>query len=287
VHETHAQLAARGNAKLLLGDWSGWQDREARIYDPAANYLDTNLIRQMRYGTAQWDGVEDISDKVLLVVADGTVGDCLQMLRYVPLLLRSTRKIILRVRPQVASFVRLLFGSSLVLSLRGVAPDFRFDRYAWMLSLPTLIGGLPQPLAIPELGGAYEEGGRNGGICMLEDATDPPGGGWEEGMQSLRERSAVSWIDLRLDSGGAGVATVLEMARMMQVLDCAVTVDAAAAHLGGMMGIPTWVLLTTDAHPRWGMGERTDWYPSVQLCRQTRRGDWTGVITNVAESVRC
>jgi hypothetical protein len=32
-------------------------------------------------------------------------------------------------------------------------------------------------------------------------------------------------------------------------------------------------------------GETTPWYPTMRLFRQTRRGDWTGVIERVVEAL--
>jgi hypothetical protein len=37
---------------------------------------------------------------------------------------------------------------------------------------------------------------------------------------------------------------------------------------------------------RWGLdGETTPWYPDMRLFRQTRDGDWAGVITRVVEAL--
>ena len=74
-----------------------------------------------------------------------------------------------------------------------------------------------------------------------------------------------------------------DTASVMTHLDLMISVDTAAAHLAGAMGIPLWVLLPFDADWRWPPGAlRSPWYPTAKLFRQTRYGDWDDVIDEVA-----
>jgi hypothetical protein len=293
THETHAQMVARGNAKLLLGDWSGWKDREARIFDPAEGYLDTQLIRHMRYETIQWDGCEDISDKTLLVIADGSLGDCLQMLRYIPPVAQLARKVVFRVRPQAASFVRRVLGNSVDLALRGAAPSQPFDSYVWMMSLPSLFDELPPPLSdFMRRGDRKPETQIKGGICYVPDLTDRKEKDrpvTSHDLAPLLENNLIQWFDLRIDGSSAlpesahvarpaTALTAMEMATILESLDVVVTVDTATAHLAGLLHIPTALLLSTDADPRWGVKKSTQWYPSIRLCRQRQFGSWTDAV---------
>lgn len=69
-------------------------------------------------------------------------------------------------------------------------------------------------------------------------------------------------------------------------LDLVITVDTAIAHLAGALGAPTWLLLRRGADWRWGV-DRDDavWYPQMRLFRQTREGDWAGVIGAVVRAL--
>ena len=69
-------------------------------------------------------------------------------------------------------------------------------------------------------------------------------------------------------------------------LDLVVTISSATAHLAGALGIPTWVILDTAPLACWMM-DRNDspWYSSVKLIRQSRPGDWKGVIGRVVHEL--
>jgi hypothetical protein len=69
-------------------------------------------------------------------------------------------------------------------------------------------------------------------------------------------------------------------------LDLVISVDTAIVHLAGAMGWPVWPLLCHSPDWRWQL-ERTDspWYPSARLFRQTRYGDWTQTLGEVAEAL--
>jgi len=67
-------------------------------------------------------------------------------------------------------------------------------------------------------------------------------------------------------------------------LDLVVSVANTTVHVAGALGIPTWTLLAEVPDWRWGpRGEKSLWYPSMELIRQTRRGDWSGVMETVGQ----
>ena len=68
-------------------------------------------------------------------------------------------------------------------------------------------------------------------------------------------------------------------ASALHEMDVLVTVDSAIAHLGGALGISTWILLPFDPDWRW-MLDRTDspWYPNMTLYRQQETGHWEYVF---------
>lgn len=67
-------------------------------------------------------------------------------------------------------------------------------------------------------------------------------------------------------------------------MDAIVSVDTAVAHLAASMGKRTYICMRRVPDWRWGFeGETTPWYPAARIVRQTKPGDWAGVIERVAE----
>jgi hypothetical protein len=64
------------------------------------------------------------------------------------------------------------------------------------------------------------------------------------------------------------------------------TVDTSVAHLSGALGVPTWLMLSTDPDWRWGLkSEKTVWYDSVRIFRQDKFMDWSGVLERIDDEL--
>lgn len=74
-----------------------------------------------------------------------------------------------------------------------------------------------------------------------------------------------------------------DTAELIDELDVVVTVDTAVLHLAGAMHVKTLALLPFEADPRWGSGDRTVWYPTVEIYRQKDPNDWSSVLKQVKE----
>ena len=78
-----------------------------------------------------------------------------------------------------------------------------------------------------------------------------------------------------------------DSAAAMSLMDLVLTVDTAAAHLAGALARPTWTMLSGQADWRWMPrdSDRSSWYPTMRLFRQSSPGDWPGVVDDVARSL--
>lgn len=76
------------------------------------------------------------------------------------------------------------------------------------------------------------------------------------------------------------------LAAQLAALDLVITVDNSTAQLAGALGVPAWVLLHQLPDWRWGLrGDSCAWYPSLRLFRQSRQGDWAGVLERVGDAL--
>ena len=87
---------------------------------------------------------------------------------------------------------------------------------------------------------------------------------------------------------GSDIVDFADAAAIVAQLDLVICIDTAIAHLAGALNKPCWVLLpATGADWRW-LRDRPDspWYPNViRLFRQTKPGDWSATIEDVARSL--
>jgi polysaccharide pyruvyl transferase WcaK-like protein/tetratricopeptide (TPR) repeat protein len=74
-------------------------------------------------------------------------------------------------------------------------------------------------------------------------------------------------------------ADIDDFAAKMAALDLVISADNTTVHLGGALGVETWVALPAVADWRW-MTSRDDtpWYGSLKLFRQAQPGDWSPVM---------
>ncbi|MDP1672632.1 MAG: tetratricopeptide repeat protein, partial [Burkholderiales bacterium] len=111
----------------------------------------------------------------------------------------------------------------------------------------------------------------------------------------------VHWVNLQYGDRGAEIAEFAsaqkiaitdwpeaidgdydETAALVSALDLVISVCTSIIHLTGALGRPAWVL--TPRIPEWRYGLERDtmpWYPAVRLFRQSERGEWQPVITEI------
>jgi hypothetical protein len=78
-----------------------------------------------------------------------------------------------------------------------------------------------------------------------------------------------------------------DTAALVAGLDLVISVDTSVAHLAGALGRPVWLLSRFDGCWRWLHGrDDSPWYPGMQLYRQDRPLDWSGVMWRVRGDLR-
>ncbi len=305
-HAEPDAMPARAFVKLLHGDYlGGFTDYETRWKLPQT--LSTAHIPKNHF---RWKG-KDLAGKRIVVTSEQGVGDTILMARYLPLIEERGGKVTLVCQGSLVSLFRYNFPTIEVIEQ---GKPYRPARW-WvsLMSCPYVFGttvetvppapylkapGLPKTPP-PTMGGMYAMA-RSMGEAMY----GPPGPpfkriGWQAQGNPLymadHDRSAprgafdgllatpgVEFVNLddhrALDMAG--------LADLFMTLDLVITVDTAARHLAGALGVPCWLL--AQCGPYWvdGLGDVSPWYPtSEKLFRRKSVGAWPELMERVTHAV--
>ena len=256
----------------------------------------------------KWDG-RDIRDKTLLVHTEQGTGDAIQFVRYLPIVRRRCRRLVLVCIPDLMPLFATVEGIDKLMPPGEIGLS-EFDVYLPLMSLPHVLGTTlaTVPGEVPYLG----EWGMGNGEWEIGQKTKV-GIVWagSPSHKSDRNRSCkvmdflpvlrvpgVEFYSLQVGVRAADLKqlppeiTVEDLspqiknygdtAAIVSQLDLIISVDTSVAHLAGALGKPVWTLLSYNPDWRWMLErEDTPWYPTMRLFRQSQRGDWEGVFRRV------
>jgi tetratricopeptide (TPR) repeat protein len=259
-----------------------------------------------------WLGESSLRDKTLLIHAEQGLGDVLYAVRYVPALARQGARVVLQVQAALKPLLTGLPGTALVVARGEPLPPFDFHcpvmslPFAMKTGLTAVPPGVPyiqKPAdraahwreRLPQVSAlrvgivwcgnpAFKEDRRRSlKLARIEPILTTadvffvslnPGIGQHE-RAALAGRSNVLHL-------GSELRDFADTAAVVAQLDLVITSDTSMAHLAGAMGRPVWIML--GFAPDWRFAhdrERSSWYPSARLFRQSAPGDWAGVIERV------
>lgn len=301
---------------LFIGNYEeGWKG-----YDWRFDYIDVFRRFKERFTGQEWKG-EDGTNKTILVYNEQGVGDTIQFARYLPKLKEKGFKVILEVPFELMDIMYQSEGIDEVFLLRSKnIPNY--DYHVSIGSLPALLqiykpfwdGPYIKPTGSSQKYFNNYKQFKKVGICW---AGNPIHRNDKNRSCFLKEFKVINdiynvklfslqkdvrprfWgdmgvVDLTEDCRDMGVVNMGDMlidfnytAAIMKCMDYIVTVDSAIAHLAGAMNLPCFLLLPYMADFRWGVeGDKTDWYPSIKLVRQTEPGNYTDPMRKIAHEIK-
>lgn len=208
----------------------------------------------------EWQG-EPLDGKHILVVEEGGTGDCLMMLRYIPLLERVGAKVTLAVRSDMRTLVQAQSWCS------GNGGEGTPDYWISLMSLPLHFGvrwdgpyiQAPAPKVPPA---------QVVGFCWKAGAVLDGGNFRSMTEEQFQRLDRVFPYTVDFTNGGEKFGSWAETSNLIAGCDIIITVDTGVMHLSAAMGKPTWVLLGAWSDWKFGLDTSTmPWYPTVRLFR--------------------
>ena len=305
----------RANCNLIENGSSpaGWAEYEWRFK------LNPDRYRS-RSRNGMWNGdPKDVGR--LLVYAEQGMGDVLMFARYLAPLSRKVEKIVLQVPPALGRLMRssaARYGWNISEWIENEARvDAHCDRDVPLLSLIHACGFPIERNRQPylEVDDADRErwahvlGPRSPGRTRVGLVWAGNPRRREDGIRSilpeqlapLKALKNADFVILQMDCNAAykaslpfaamdptaGIRDFYDTAAIMRNLDLVLSIDTAAAHLAGALGVPCWVLLSKIPDWRWTMrGIEQPWYGTLRSFAVDKQRDWLPLMERVAEALR-
>ncbi len=297
-------------ALLLLGRFAeGWSSYEWRLRKE-------NLkVKYYNGSEVAWRGEDQISGKRLFIQSEQGLGDSIQFVRYLPMVVALGGKVIFEVQKPLLTLFKSMSLPVTLVAKGEPLPDF--DAYCPLMSLPyvfkTTLETIPAPIPYvfadqrsvaqwkQRLGfqhslrvglvwsgsaGHKNDSNRSIPLELMLPLLELPIE-WHALHKEYRASDLVMLDqESRIKRHEEELNDLSDTAALVDCLDIVISVDTSVAHLAGAMGKQVWVLLPFVPDFRWLL-DRDDspWYPTVRLFRQDKRRDWGVVLSEVRDSL--
>ena len=299
-----------GLALLAHGEFAeGWQEYEWRLAIPELGKA------RATYTGPRWDGSAP-EGKTILLTSEQGLGDTLQFVRFARTLAARGARVLVQVPASLVNLLATAAGVAGVCAADDPLPGY--DAHLPLLSVAGALGVTAEtiPAAVPYLIPDPRFEAEIAAELGRHDRALRIGLAWAGSRVHLNDRRrscplaaftpllempGVAWFSLQKDDGEDQIAGLPAARGLIQLdarrdfdrkaalvaaLDLVISVDTSNAHLAGALARPLWLLLPFAPDWRWQQGgAQSAWYPTAQLFRQPRAGDWSAVIAEVQRSL--
>lgn len=296
---------------LLMGNYRrGFEEYEWRW---ECKFLEA----RREFNRPLWTVDQSLENKTIFVHAEQGLGDAIQFLRYVPLLIEKGAAVILGVTPPIKSLVKDWKGVSTVVNKGESLPLFDVHcplmslAFAFKTELDTIPNNVPYIHSDNNLVEQWKERlpeieQPRIGIVWRGNPKNENDAVRSIGLSNLialtHQYHNITWVSLKQEVEDDEKAILdahhilrfeeeltdfSQTAALIDNLDLVISIDTSVAHLTGAMGRPLWVPLAYNADWRW-LDDREDspWYPTARLFRQAEPGNWQTVINALSVALK-
>lgn len=276
---------------------------------------DQPILKIETYGLPEPRTVADLAGKHLLLQAEQGLGDVLQFARFAMRLLNHAASVSIMAHGPLKDLLSTLHPD---IAVHTFADRITADLVLPLMSLPWFLGirnhddlaqapylhadeGLRTrwrsalgPRTKPRIGLCWSgnplhanDAMRSIPIATLAPLASIPGVEVVSLQPEVRETDEIPLADAGIIDYRDVLTDFAQTAALVSELDLVVTIDTSIAHLAGALGIPTWILLPSNADWRWMEGtSRSPWYAQSTLFRQPSPGAWVPVRDEVAARLK-
>lgn len=298
--------------KLMHGDYNErtWHNYEYRFHLKEFNE------KQKVFNQPQWQG-ECLKGKTIYVYFEQGLGDTVMFFRCLGTLVSMGANVIFRPQDSLASLLKTNTIGVNITDCNVNKPTFAFDYHCPLMSLPYKLGLKPEDAKSTDRNYINIDKNKTEDYRQKYFSTEGTKVGifWQGNPKGLQNRSiklqelseifrvdGIQFYSLQKGYGteqlqgvqyqfdivdlGSTFSDFSDTAAAIDNLDLLITIDTSIAHLAGMMGKQTWLLLPYVPEWRWGLtGENTHWYKNVRLFRQSSLNSWQDVVTEVFQAL--
>lgn len=301
----HAQINWDKALDLLKGGFlkSGWQLYEWRRYikEAQGHYPDFGLI--------EWKG-QDLQGKGIMVYDEQGFGDTIQFVRFTEHLLVRGARVYLLCRKELFRLLQT-FNPEIEVLQRGVDFTVPVDYISPLMSLPlhlhivsehdlahrspylevnptdqlrwnSFLKGTPFKVGIAINSSKTK-------VYALKNSVPSELMTYYldiEGIVLFNLQKGSEDLDSKIIDPTDNFSDFYDTASFMVNLDLVISIDTAIIHLAGALGKEAWLMLPYESEWRWfDDTERTVWYPTVRIFKQTKEGDWQGVLERIKKAL--
>jgi tetratricopeptide (TPR) repeat protein len=296
--------------KILNGDYlDGWKLYEWRWRkEPLIHFYRT-------YHQPLWLGEQLIDGKTLLIYPEQGYGDYIQFIRYIKLIEKLGALVILELPAELISIISSFKGNFSIIENGNKLPDF--DYHCPIMSLPlafkTTIKTIPAEVPylyastdrkkkwqqqlgtkiIPRVGLVWSGSinHKNDFNRSISFETFGPLFNLPVEFHCLQKEIRTN-DEIALESNSKIIIHTdllidfSDTAALIETMDLVISVDTSVSHLAGALGKPVWILLPYAPDYRWMLDKNdTPWYPTAQLFRQSKIGDWVSLINQIRDEL--
>ncbi len=278
----------------------GFKEYEWRL--KKANY-------RYKFNGKRWTG-EYVPGKKLFVYSEQGFGDIIYFSRFLQILKEKNAYVILGVKKELISLFEINNLADELVDIDGFTSDLQFDYYVSLLSIPSIVNislhknkiSFPyiriksQNKVLPDFQsnlklkiGIVWKGNpepkenrvRHTQIKYFEKISN-------ENIQLYSfqlgtEKDEIENCNISLIDLSSKITNFLDTALFINYMDVIVSVDTGFVHLAGAMNKKTFLLLADILDWRWSEKQGcSKQYPSVEIIRQSVRGDWESVFDELS-----